>query len=78
MAFTLWTSAAKARRLGATHYASMFGVIPGFIIMGPEVTWIPRTDALCCLEDLLTWLWVVTREMRDEEPDFSFRVGRNL
>lgn len=77
MAFQLLITAARARALGCTHHARFMGLIPGFF--EPETSlWVSRSDLLNPIEDALAFLWVTLRELRGEEPDFMFAVGRPL
>ena len=76
--FMWWCSAHRARRyFGCTHHARYMGIIPGFI--EPESgLWVSRSDLLNPVEDAVTYLWVWTRQMRGEEPDFMFAIGREI
>jgi hypothetical protein len=77
MALTLWMTAARARELGCTHHARIFGLIPGFW-SDEQSLWVSRSDLLNPVEDALAWLWMLTRAMRGEEPDFMLAVGREI
>lgn len=77
MAFQLFVTAARARALGCTHHAWFMGLIPGFF--DPDTSlWVSRSDVLNPIEDALVFLWVTLRELRGEEPDFMFSIGRPL
>ena len=75
--FTLWMSAKRAADIGCTHHARFMGIIPGFIEPS-QALWVSRSDLLNPIEDLLVWLWVTMREMRGDEPDFMFAIGREI
>jgi hypothetical protein len=75
--FAWWRSPAQARALGCTHHARLFGLVPGFI-EPVSALWVPRADWLNPVEDLLTALWVGTRLLRGEEPDFMIAVGAEI
>jgi hypothetical protein len=73
----LWISASEARELGCTHRARFLGIVPGFF--DPETAlWVPRSDLLNPLEDLLSHIWAIMHQIRGEEPEFFFAVGRPL
>jgi len=73
----IWTTAAEARALGCTHHARIFGIIPGFYSV-PENIWVPRSDLLNPVEDALAFIWTTMRQMRGDEPDFMFSLGREI
>ena len=75
--FSLWTTPAKAAALGCTHRARFLGVIPGFMNLDDGL-WVSRSDALAPVEDALARVWCIMRELRGEEPDFMFAVGRPI
>lgn len=77
MSFQFWISGKRAKQLGCTHRARFMGIIPGFFNPDSNL-WISRSDLLNPIEDLLSDLWVWMREMRGEEPDFMFKLGRKL
>lgn len=75
--FSLWTTAAEARRIGATHHGRFLDVVPGFV--EPESgLWISRADWLAPLESLLAVIWNTLRALRGEDPDFMFSVGPRI
>jgi len=73
----IWRSASQAKTQGAIHSARFMGIIPGFYGEDNSL-WISRSDLLNPIEDALVWVWVTMREMRGEEPDFMFDVGRPI
>lgn len=73
---TIWMTAERAKSLGCTHRGRIWGIIPGFI--SEDGLWVSRSDLLNPLEDLLGFLWVTMRQMRGEEPDFMFAVGKPI
>ena len=76
-AFSIWTSARKASEYGCTNHGRLFGLVPGFV--DPTgFLWVPRSDLLNPVEDVLGWIWSVTRQLRGEEPDFMIEVGRPI
>lgn len=75
--FTIWCSSKRARELGATHHARMYGLIGGF--WGEEHNvWIMRSDLLIPLEEALSWMWAFTCWCRGQEPDFMFEILREI
>lgn len=77
--FSLWTSKAKAAEYGCTHHASLFGMVPGFFGETDGMPlWVPRSDALNWLEDLLSHISVAIQQSKGEEPLFAFKVGKPL
>lgn len=73
--FSFWNSATKARAIGFTHRARVFGIVPGFL-KDPygECCWMNRSDLLNPIEDLLSFFWVNMRIARGDEPDFGFMI----
>ena len=78
--FQWWVSARKARSLGCTHHARYCGIVPGFARAEPdhEFLWVSRSDLLSPLEDILTCFWVAIRQLRGEDPDFFFTIGKRI
>jgi len=77
MNIKIWRTAKRAKEIGATHHARIYGIIPGFFAED-ENLWVPRSDLLNPLEDLLGLIWDLTRILRGEEPDFMFYIGREI
>lgn len=78
--FAVWRTPSTARALGATHYAWMFGIIPGFYAddgFGGGV-WIARSDIAAPLEYFLSHIWAFARQARGEEEDFGFLIGDEI
>lgn len=73
----IWCTPKMARSVGATHYARIHGVLPGFF--NPEDgTWVPRSDLFAPLDWFLGFSWVMGRVLRGQEPDFMFAVGEEI
>ncbi len=77
--FSVWTSAAEAKAYGCTHHATLFGCLPGFIgeVAGVPL-WVPRSDVISLIEDVVTRLAVLIQQTQGDEPSFMFRVGREI
>jgi hypothetical protein len=74
---TIWMTARRAKALGCTHYAWFMGLVPGFF--DPvSCLWVSRSDLLIPVEEALAWMWATMRRLRGEEPDFAFRLGREI
>lgn len=73
----VWVSAAQAKELGCTHRARFMGIIPGFFSEADGL-WVSRSELLNPLEDFLAFIWAAMRQMRGEDPDFMFEVGRPI
>lgn len=77
MGVALFITAAKAKEIGCTHHAMLFGLIPGFV--NPEnFLWVSRSDLLNPIEDFVAFMWATLRQLRGEEPDFMCAVGRQI
>lgn len=74
----IYNSPSKARSLGCTHRARVFGIVPGYFDIDRHL-WVPLSDLLNPVEDLLSFIWVTMRRLRNEEPDAgsSPRVAGN-
>lgn len=76
--FQFWVSGQKAKDLGCTHHARMFGIVPGFVTLEDIPMWVSRSDLLNPIEDVLGFLWVSLRQMRGEDPDIAISIGREI
>lgn len=80
--FAIWTSAADARAMGATHHARLAGIVPGFHGDDPRradgAIWIPRSDALNWVEDVVSLVGAAVCESKGIDPTFAFRIGRPI
>ena len=73
--FSIWTTATEAESYGCTHYARLFGIVPGFCGEIDGVTlWVPRSDALNWLEDVLSFLAAIINQSNGDDPVFSFMI----
>lgn len=72
--FALWMSADEAKSYGCTHYARMWGIIPGF--WGDENSmWVSRSDLLNLVEDGLAY---VAAFIAPDDTGFMLRVGKEI
>ena len=76
--FSIWTTASEAAEIGATHHARMWGIIPGFACDGSEFLWIPRSDALFWLEDVISYLAAIVQGLKGEDVAFAFAFAFRL
>lgn len=69
-----------AAAMGATHYARMHGIIPGYVggTDGPAPLWISRSDALNPIEDVLSFMWFMACRATGREPEWMLKVGREI
>ncbi len=77
MAIQVWVSAKHAKEFGCTHHAKFMGLIPGFF-SEENGLWVSRSDLLNPIEDALAFIWAAMRQMRGEEPDFMFAIGKPI
>ena len=76
MPVTIFYTAKKAKAFGCTHRARFMGIVPGYV--SDDGLWVPVSDLLAPVEDLLSFIWCSMRQMRGEEPDFMFVVGKKI
>lgn len=73
--FAIWRSTEDAKKLGATHKARLWGIVPGFVDYDSEpLLWAPRTDLLNWLEDVLDVINASLAELADEDHVTAFRI----
>ena len=76
--FELWRTPNDAVAHGATHYATMYRVVPGFISEGDYPLWVSRSDLLNPIEDALNFMMCLIASSSGDESLFSFYVGRKI
>lgn len=73
MTFRIWTTSAKAKSIGCTHRARLFGVIPGYYGMASGL-WVPKSDVLLPVEWVFERMWWLILDICGDERDFSFQL----
>ena len=74
---TIWCSSLEAAGYGATHHARFMGIVPGFYNQDQSL-WVPRSDLLNWLEDLLSHIGAFVQQSSGDDPVFMFKVGKPI
>lgn len=78
--FAIWRSKKEAKGFGATHHARIWGIIPGFVAMGPDgqVMWIPRSDFLNFVEDVLNGIAILVSKSLNIDMTTEFTITSEI
>lgn len=76
--YTLWMGAREAAANGATHYARIWGILPGYAATGTHFMWIPASDLLVPVEDGLNAFAGLVARVTGIEMNYSFSIGREI